>query len=103
MIARRGRHYNLHDWDGIADCVNEDIIPVDVLHYLIDWRGRQLADATVLAILLDYYFVHLLALLSVRIWTRRCGTRISIALPRSWQRCKCRRAADRRSWPTPKR
>src|SRR5687767_8946723 len=24
----------LHDWDGIADRVNADIIPVDVLHYL---------------------------------------------------------------------
>jgi hypothetical protein len=58
----------LHDWDGIADRVNEDIIPVDVLHYLADKRGTSPADPTVLAILLDYYYFHLLALLSLRIW-----------------------------------
>jgi hypothetical protein len=58
----------LHDWDGKADTVNEDIIPVDVLHYLIDKRGAEPADRTALAILLDYYFVHLLALFSLRIW-----------------------------------
>jgi hypothetical protein len=58
----------LHDWDGIADRVNEDIIPVDVLHYLIDKRGSDAVDRDALAMLLDYYFVHLLALLSVRIW-----------------------------------
>jgi hypothetical protein len=58
----------LHDWDGKADTVNEDIIPVDVLHYLIDTRGGEPADRTALAILVDYYFVHLLALFSLRIW-----------------------------------
>jgi len=58
----------LHDWDGIADRVNEDIIPVDVLHYLADKRGTSAADPAVLAILLDYYYFHLLALLSLRIW-----------------------------------
>jgi len=58
----------LHDWDGKADAVNEDIIPVDVLHYVADRRGGEAADSLALAILLDYYFVHLLALLSLRIW-----------------------------------
>jgi hypothetical protein len=58
----------LNDWDGIADRVNEDIIPVDVAHYLIDRRGAEPASRGVLAILLDYYFVHVLALLSLRIW-----------------------------------
>lgn len=58
----------LHDWDGIADRVNEDTIPVDVLHYLIDKRGAEPSSAQVLAILLDYYFMHLLALLTLRIW-----------------------------------
>jgi hypothetical protein len=58
----------LHDWDGKADTVNDDIIPVDVLHYLIDQRGSEPADRTALAILVDYYFVHLLALFSLRIW-----------------------------------
>ena len=58
----------LNDWDGKADTVNEDIIPVDVLHYLIDTRGGDPVDRLALAILLDYYFFHLLALLSLRIW-----------------------------------
>ena len=35
----------LHDWDGIADRVNDDTIPVDVLHYLIDRRGEEPASA----------------------------------------------------------
>ena len=58
----------LNDWDGIADRVNDDIIPVDVAHYLIDRRGAEPVNLATLAILLDYYFVHLLALLSLRIW-----------------------------------
>ena len=68
---RKTRHIGFHimnDWDGIADRVNDDIIPVDVLNYLIDRRGGQPASTAVLAILLDYYFMHVLALLSVRIW-----------------------------------
>ena len=68
---RRTRHegfHVLHDWDGKADHVNPDIIPVDVLDYLIAQRGAEPPDATALAILLDYYFLHILALLSVRIW-----------------------------------
>lgn len=58
----------LHDWDGIADRVNDDTIPVDVLHYLIDKRGSEPVDPGALAILLDYHFVHILALLSLRVW-----------------------------------
>jgi hypothetical protein len=58
----------LHDWDGVAERVNDDSIPVDVLHYLIDQRGSGKADASVLAILIDYYFQHLLGLLSLRVW-----------------------------------
>jgi hypothetical protein len=58
----------LHDWDGIADRVNDDTIPVDVLHYLIDKRGAAPVDPAALAILLDYHFVHLLALLTLRVW-----------------------------------
>ena len=63
----------LHDWDGKADTVNEDMIPVDVLHYVSDRRGDEPADANALGILLDYYFVHLLALLSLRIWDEGDG------------------------------
>jgi hypothetical protein len=70
-LDRKTRQVGFHvmnDWDGIADRVNDDIIPVDVLDYLVERRGDQPADAEVLAILLDYYFMHVLALLSVRLW-----------------------------------
>jgi hypothetical protein len=66
--ARQDGFHVLHDWDGKADKVNDDIIPVDVLHYLIDQRGAEPPDRAALAILLDYYFLHVLMLLSLRIW-----------------------------------
>ena len=58
----------LNDWDGISDKVNPDTIPVDVLHYVADQRGSDPVDRTALAILFDYHFMHVLALLSVHIW-----------------------------------
>jgi hypothetical protein len=67
-LTRRDGFHVLHDWDGIADRVNEDTIPVDVLNYLVEQRGSGDTDAVALAILLDYYFLHLLALLSLRVW-----------------------------------
>ena len=70
-LDRKTRQIGFHvmnDWDGIADRVNDDTIPVDVLHYLVDRRGEEPVSATTLAILLDYYFMHVLALLSVRVW-----------------------------------
>lgn len=66
--TRRDGFHVLHDWDGRADTVNEDTIPVDVLNYLIDKRGAEPPDRNALAILLDYYFLYVLALLSLRIW-----------------------------------
>ena len=58
----------LHDWDGVRQQTNPDIIPVDVLHFLAAQRGEDPASATELAILLDYYFMHVLALFTMRIW-----------------------------------
>ena len=66
--TRQDGFHVLHDWDGKADHVNADIIPVDVLDYLVAQRGAEPPDATALAILLDYYFLHILSLLSLRIW-----------------------------------
>lgn len=66
-IRQTGFHV-LHDWDGKADRVNDDIIPIDVLNFVLDKRGAEPTDGTVLAILLDYYFVHVLALLSLAVW-----------------------------------
>ena len=58
----------LHDWDGIADHVNPEIIPVDVLDFVRRIRGEHRADSTTLAILVDYYFFHVLSLLALRAW-----------------------------------
>ena len=58
----------LHDWDGVAQQTNPDIIPVDVLHFLVEQRGADAPGEDELAILLDYYFMHLLALLTLRVW-----------------------------------
>jgi len=58
----------LHDWDGIADHVNPEIIPVDVLDFVRRARSAQRPDASTLAILVDYYFFHILSLLALRAW-----------------------------------
>jgi hypothetical protein len=58
----------LHDWDGVAQRTNPDIIPIDVLHFLADQRGADAAGRVELSILLDYYFMHVLALLTMRVW-----------------------------------
>ncbi len=58
----------LHDWDGVSQQVNPDIIPVDVLHFLVDQRGPEPVSTVELAILLDYYFAHVLQLLTLRVW-----------------------------------
>jgi hypothetical protein len=66
--TRQDGFHVLHDWDGKAGQVNPDIIPVDVLNYVLSLRGDAPADPVVVSILVDYYFVHLLELLSVRVW-----------------------------------
>ena len=58
----------LNDWDGVSQQVNPDIIPVDVLNFMIGQRGGDPSDAVVPAILLDYYYMHVLALLTMRVW-----------------------------------
>jgi hypothetical protein len=58
----------LHDWDGKADKLNEDTIPVEVANYALEHCGSGPSEKTVLAILLDYYFFYVLALLALRAW-----------------------------------
>src|SRR5688572_16681801 len=58
----------LHDWDGVAQQTNPDIIPIDVLHFIAEQRGAEPASRAELAILLHYYFMHGLALLTTRVW-----------------------------------
>jgi hypothetical protein len=66
--TRQDGFHALNDWDGKADHVNEEIIPVDVLDYLVERRGAEPADPRALAMLLDYYFFHILSLLALRVW-----------------------------------
>jgi hypothetical protein len=66
--TRREGFHVLNDWDGKSDRVNEDSIPVDVLNYLASLRGDDGADPLPIAVLIDYYFVHILELLALRIW-----------------------------------
>ena len=66
--TRHDGFHVLHDWDGKSDRLNEEIIPVDVLDYVVRLRGNDPADAVVIAVLLDYYFVHVLELMSLRVW-----------------------------------
>ena len=65
--AEEGLHA-LNDWDGVAQRVNDDTIPVDVLNYIVRLRGGERPHPVTLAILLDYYLMYLLALLSLRAW-----------------------------------
>src|SRR5262245_40761356 len=58
----------LHDWDGKAGRNNEDTIAVDVLNFVVEQRGKDEFDRTALAILLDYYLLYILALLSLHVW-----------------------------------
>lgn len=58
----------LRDWNGVAQRFNPDIIPIDVLNFLVDQRGAEPCGPTEPAILLDYYFMHVLALLTMRVW-----------------------------------
>jgi len=58
----------LHDWDGKADRVTPNAIVVDVLEFVVGRRGAEPTDPAALAILVDYYFVYLLALAAMRAW-----------------------------------
>jgi hypothetical protein len=58
----------LHDWDGVAAHVNPDTITVDVLDYIAGQRGGDAFDPVAPAVLIDYYFMHVLSLLALRVW-----------------------------------
>lgn len=66
--TRHDGFHVLRDWDGTADTINRDTIPVDVLSFLLNQQTDQPPDRIALAILIDYYFAYLLALLSLKIW-----------------------------------
>ena len=70
QATRSDGFHALHDWDGKADRFNDDIIPVEVANFaerMIRPADHVKARVTI-AILLDYYFMHLLGLLALRAW-----------------------------------
>lgn len=69
-LTREDGFHALNDWDGKADRFNDDIIPVEVANFAerILQPADPLARERALAILLDYYFLHLLALAALRAW-----------------------------------
>lgn len=70
QLTRRDGFHVLHDWDGKADAVRPNPIVVEVLDFVRERRGSEPPDQLALAILLDYYFMFLLALLAMRAWDR---------------------------------
>jgi hypothetical protein len=66
--TRKEGFHVLHDWDGKADRVNPDTIPVDVLTFLAAHCGTGAVDRRAVAILVDYYLLHVLSLLTLRVW-----------------------------------
>jgi hypothetical protein len=66
--TRRDGFHVLHDWDGAADRFNPETIAVDVASFAADRRGDEPGHEIAAAVLLDYHYLHLLALLSLRAW-----------------------------------
>lgn len=70
QVTRADGFHALHDWDGKADRFNDDTIPAEVTNFVERMiRPKDHAEGRfVLALLLDYYFAHLLGLLALRAW-----------------------------------
>ena len=66
--ARVEGFHVLHDWNGKAEEVTADTIPVDALVFASAQIGDRGADPGSLAVALDYYFLYLLALVAMRAW-----------------------------------
>ena len=58
----------LHDWDGTVEKLNPETIPVDVLTFMLDKDVPNASETRVVAMLLDYYLMYVIALLTLRMW-----------------------------------
>lgn len=67
-LTRADGFHVLHEWDPGAPGPHDEAVPVNVLRYVSMLRKNDATDRRVLAIVLDYYFLHVLALMAVRIW-----------------------------------
>jgi hypothetical protein len=66
--TRRDGFHVLHDWDGKSDQLNKETIPEEVTRYALEHCAPGPSEKTVAAILLDYYFLYVVALLALRAW-----------------------------------
>ncbi len=66
--TRRDGFHVLHDWDGKRDQLNEETIPLEVARYAHEHGKDGPSGKTARAILLDYYFFYVVALLPFRAW-----------------------------------
>ncbi len=66
--TRREGFRVLHSWDHTEHRFTEEITPVLMLDYYDRAAGKEREYPVVLSILLDYYFMHLLALCAMRAW-----------------------------------
>ena len=66
--ARREGFHVLHDWDGKADAVTPNSIALDMVEYLIAQRGTAATERAAISIVIDFYFLYLLALVAMRAW-----------------------------------
>ena len=69
-VTRGEGFHILHDWDGKADRFCDDVIPVEVANFVerVADPVDQAARRSGLFVMLDYYFLHLIALLAIRGW-----------------------------------
>ncbi len=58
----------LHSWDHTTHRFTEDLVPVLMLDFFVRADRPEPNERLVLGILLDYYFLHLLALCAMRAW-----------------------------------
>ena len=66
--TRADGFHAIHDWNGKADTVNPDTLAVDVVNFIIDKHGNDPPDRPLVSVALDYYFMYLVAMLTLRVW-----------------------------------
>ena len=58
----------LHDWNGKADAVTANTIAIDAAEFASSLIGDRPVSRDAVALMLDYYFLYLLALVAMRAW-----------------------------------
>jgi hypothetical protein len=67
QVAGKGFHV-LHDWDGKANVLREDLISVELITYFMELPTTAYPLPLALGMLLDYHLLYILAVLAVNAW-----------------------------------